>query len=422
MLTEMLKSQLKRYPASSVTVLGADVGNSMEELVPEGKYKSITVIDTSKQSIVIPNLTQSDLLITNLILEKMGYDFFQNIVAKIRPQFICCSFHSTNQQGITESVLSSRLLASSSELFSRSEHSLSSGKTLIQLDFIVSSYAVSVTEPAKSSYKAAGKELTSLSVYNVGYQKCEPLYQWGPGVRDHFLIHYIISGTGTYEVGEKAFRLSAGDCFLCYPDTEISYYADVLHPWEYAWVGFNGPDAALILGATDFTRDAPYIRQSTHGQQIQDTIHTIYESRGNGFTNTIRMTGLLYELLALFVEDSVKDPQQTVAQLYVQKSLEYIAENYSYPISIEDIASYIGVSRSQLFRCFQTVLGVSPKEYLTEYRIKQACRLLSETSFSMNAIANSLGFDNSLYFSKAFHKVQGVSPSEYRNGHKKREN
>ncbi len=275
-------------------------------------------------------------------------------------------------------------------------------------------------EPVKSSYKASAKELTSLSVYNVGYQKCEPLYQWGPGVRDHFLIHYIISGTGTYEVGDKAFRLSAGDCFLCYPDTEISYYADVLNPWEYAWVGFNGPDAALILSSTDFTRDAPYIRRASHGKQIQDTIRSIYESRGNGFTNTIRMTGLLYELLSLFVEDSVKDPLQTVAQLYVQKATAYISENYSYPISIEDIASFIGVSRSQLFRCFQTVLGKSPKEYLTEYRIRQACRMLSETSFSMTAIANSLGFDNSLYFSKAFHKEMRMSPSEWRTGHKKR--
>jgi len=416
-MTEMMKSQLKRYPASSVTILGSDVDGITDDMMPSGKFKSITAIDINRQSIVIPQLKQSDLLIINLLLEKMGINFFLNIVGKIRPQFICCSFHATNPLGITESGLATRLLESSYELFSRSEMNLSNGKTLIQLDFTVSSQAALIAEPAKSSYKTAGKELTSLSVYNVGYQKCEPLYQWGPGVRDHYLIHYIISGTGTYVFGEKEFRLSAGDCFICYPDTEISYYADVLHPWEYAWVGFNGPDAALILGSTDFTRDAPYVRQSPHGQELQAAIRSIYDARGNGFTNTIQMTGQLYQLLALFVEDSVKDPLQTVAQLYVQKATEYVAENYSYPISIEDIAGYIGVSRSQLFRCFQSVLGMSPKEYLTEYRIKQACHLLTETSFSMNAIANSLGFDNSLYFSKAFHKVQGVSPSEYRNAH-----
>ena len=48
----------------------------------------------------------------------------------------------------------------------------------------------------KNSYKATAKELVSLSVYNVGYQLCDAGYQWGPGIRDHYLIHYVISGKG----------------------------------------------------------------------------------------------------------------------------------------------------------------------------------------------------------------------------------
>ena len=55
----------------------------------------------------------------------------------------------------------------------------------------------------KNSYKATKKELVSLSVYNVGYQKCDALHQWGPGVRDHYLIHYVISGCGHYEQQKK---------------------------------------------------------------------------------------------------------------------------------------------------------------------------------------------------------------------------
>ena len=50
-------------------------------------------------------------------------------------------------------------------------------------------------EKYKNSYKVTEKELVSLSVYNVGFQRCDSLYQWGPGIRDHYLIHYIISGT-----------------------------------------------------------------------------------------------------------------------------------------------------------------------------------------------------------------------------------
>ena len=107
-------------------------------------------------------------------------------------------------------------------------------------------------EKYKNSYKATEKELVSLSVYNVGYQNCDPGYQWGPGIRDHYLIHYIISGKGTYQVNGTTYDLTAGDAFLVYPNTEIIYCADAEEPWEYAWVGFTGSDAAMILKATDF--------------------------------------------------------------------------------------------------------------------------------------------------------------------------
>ena len=77
----------------------------------------------------------------------------------------------------------------------------------------------------------------------------------------------------------------------------------------------------------------------------------------------------------------------------------------------------MGISRSHLFRSFQNYVRKSPKEYLSEYRIKQACHLLKETTLSVSAIAYSVGFANNLYFSKAFKKQKGIGPSEYRKKH-----
>ena len=90
-------------------------------------------------------------------------------------------------------------------------------------------------EKYKNSYKVTEKELVSLSVYNVGFQRCDSLYQWGPGIRDHYLIHYIISGKGFYKIGKRTYELQAGDSFLVYPNTEVVYYAAETDPWEYAW-------------------------------------------------------------------------------------------------------------------------------------------------------------------------------------------
>lgn len=271
-----------------------------------------------------------------------------------------------------------------------------------------------MNEQYKNSYIVTEKELVSLSVYNVGFQKCDSLYQWGPGIRDHYLIHYIMNGRGTYEVNGKTHLLCAGDCFLVYPNTEVIYFADKDEPWEYAWVGFTGSDAAMILRATDFSKEKPYIRNAPAGEEIKRQLLHIYDARGNKFEHAVEMTGRLYTTLALFMHGASKDNSQNTSQNYVQKGIEFITSNYSYPITVEDIASYVGLSRSHLFRSFQTVLGVSPKEYLTDFRIKQSCYLLEHSNLSITAIANSIGFDNSLYFSKAFHKKKGMSPKEYR--------
>lgn len=269
-------------------------------------------------------------------------------------------------------------------------------------------------ENYKNSYKATEKELVSLSVYNVGFQKCDPLYQWGPGIRDHYLIHYVIAGKGYYRVNRQTYALHAGDSFLVYPNTEVTYYADEKEPWEYAWVGFTGSDASIILKATDFSQAHPIITNTPTGDAIHRQLLHIYAARGNEFQHAVEMTGRLYTTLALFMHASTKADTQNSANSYVQKGIEFITANYSYSIKVEDIADYVGVSRSHLFRSFDAILKVSPKEYLTEFRMKQACYLLEHSSLSITAIANSVGFDNGLYFSKTFHKRKGMSPKEYR--------
>lgn len=266
----------------------------------------------------------------------------------------------------------------------------------------------------KNSFKAEDKELVSLSVYNVGNQKCDGGYQWGPGIRDHYLIHYIINGKGTYTVRGNTFDLKTGDCFLVYPNTEVIYQADNDDPWEYAWVGFTGSDAAMILQATDFSKSTPVLSQIEYGETVKKNILHIYDARGSEFKNAVEMTGRLYTMLSTFMHNANTQLPQATANSYVQKSIEFITSNYSYPITVEDIAAYVGLSRSHLFRSFESVLEMSPKKYLTDFRIKQACYLLEHSSLSITAIANSIGFDNGLYFSKTFHKNKGMSPKEYR--------
>lgn len=259
--------------------------------------------------------------------------------------------------------------------------------------------------------------LTALSVYNVGFQKCDTGFSWGPGIRNHYLIHYIVNGKGILQKNDHIFHLQAGDCFLVYPDEECMYQADEKEPWEYSWVGFAGVDAEPIIKAAGFVPEEPLLRQLQNGDALDRQIHHIFDARGNTFASSVEMSGRLYTALACLLKNAGVRTMDNSYNDYVKAAMDYMQSHYSYPITIQEVADYVGVSRSHLFRAFQQCTHQSPKEYLTSLRIEEACRMLDDTTLSITVIANSLGFDNSLYFSKVFRKAMGCSPTEYAHRH-----
>ncbi len=78
-----------------------------------------------------------------------------------------------------------------------------------------------------------------LMVYHYGHEKCKSEHYW-TGVRDHYLLHYIISGRGTFIYNNESYHLREGQGFLICPNTLSYYRAHKDEPWEYCWVGFHG--------------------------------------------------------------------------------------------------------------------------------------------------------------------------------------
>ncbi len=192
----------------------------------------------------------------------------------------------------------------------------------------------------------------------------------------------------------------------------ISYVADEKTPWHYCWVGFSGIDAPLLLKKTPFTRENPIIT-AQNGDAIQKAFKKIWIARGYSFKDRTNMTGALYSALSLFI-DHEQDAQSPSAR-YFNRAVDYIKGNYFfYGLSVEQIADILGITRSYLYTVFKDVCGLSPKEYITTYRINQACILLVQSEMTITSISYSIGFEDNLYFSKVFHKHMGLSPSAYR--------
>ena len=83
-------------------------------------------------------------------------------------------------------------------------------------------------------------------------------------------------------------------------------------------------------------------------------------------------------------------------------------------MQVGEIAAYVGINRSYLYTLFRDQLGMSPKEYLTSFRITRAAQLLEITELSIESVALSCGYQDTLGFSKIFKARLGMTPSAYR--------
>ena len=258
---------------------------------------------------------------------------------------------------------------------------------------------------------------TDLNMYSCGTQMCEPGHSYGPAVRDHYLIHCIFEGKGTFYVDDKIYHLEKGQGFLICPGIITYYQADMEEPWQYSWIGFQGLKAEFYLRNALLSADNPIF---TFGgdESIKKCFDEIIAAQEYQKSREIRLLGLLYIFLSQLVEQSsggrFMDYSGSRKEFYLKKVIEFIEMNYSRKITVNDIAAYIGLNRSYLGCIFKQQLNSSLQDFLINFRINKACGLMKNEMLSIGDISRSVGYEDPLLFSKIFKKVKGSSPREYR--------
>lgn len=133
----------------------------------------------------------------------------------------------------------------------------------------------------------------------------------------------------------------------------------------------------------------------------------------------LRLWDLLYQYTGAATASCV--PQASPrAQARLQIMMQYIHKNYASPISLDDIAKTVSLSKSSVRNLFCHTIHTSPINYLVQYRLKQAAKLLSATESSVSSIAQDTGFENIGYFCRKFKEAFCLTPSEYRKRRRER--
>ncbi len=262
--------------------------------------------------------------------------------------------------------------------------------------------------------KVAGTALPygQVMVKQCGFEPCAPGHQFGPAVRDHYLIHYVASGKGTFFSDQGEFALEAGQGFIIFPGEITTYRADMENPWLYGWVGYQGHDAAALTRHIGLTREQP-IFSAGPPETIFRMLTTMTEDVSTLRMGNMAALGGLYRILSLIAQHRLL-PGQDPHRQYYEKARWFMEGNYDRPIRITDIAAFVGLSRSQLFRVFLEVCGHSPKESLTQLRMQKALALVEAGELRQEEMAASLGLLSGAQFARLFRNRFGESPNKWK--------
>ena len=251
-----------------------------------------------------------------------------------------------------------------------------------------------------------------------GMEECKPSYSYGPAIRDNYLIHYCLSGNGRFHVNNQIYRINPGDVFLITPGQVTFYQADESDPWTYAWFGFDGGKASHYLKNCNLSADSP-VASIGEIDTVREIIIDMLAHFKLSYSNEMYIQGKLFLYLSCIAKKTnvANVHENENENIYVQKTIEYIQNNYQNDVSIQEIADYIGLNRSYLSTIFKEHLNQSPQEFLKKYRLKQAEEYLINTDLPINYIASSCGYSSHIPFSKAFTQVYKLGPRDYRKLH-----
>jgi Response regulator containing CheY-like receiver domain and AraC-type DNA-binding domain len=143
--------------------------------------------------------------------------------------------------------------------------------------------------------------------------------------------------------------------------------------------------------------------------------------QSKSFLQEVRSLKKKEEVLSWFVEKTrvachhMSDKlEENAGGGIISKAMHYIGENFSKDLSLEEVSRFVDISPYYFSKLFKKEAGENFIEYLTRARIKNARDLLNETEKSIKEVCVLSGYRDPNYFSRIFKKVEGVTPSEYR--------
>ena len=246
------------------------------------------------------------------------------------------------------------------------------------------------------SENVINKHYKDINPIEFGFENCKKSYSFGPYIRTHWLLHYVVSGKGFFKIEGREYTVNKGEVFVIPPFVETYYEADSITPWEYIWIGFSA-DNKLPVQLDDIItgKNVGYIFENMK----------LCSNLTGGKSEFL--CAKLWELFSILKEEGNRKTD------YIKSALNIIHSQYVTGITVNEIASMLNLDRTYFSYIFKQKIGSSPKQYLMNYRMEQALNLMENHGYSVSVAALSVGYNDVYNFSKMFKAKYGVSPTKY---------
>ena len=229
-----------------------------------------------------------------------------------------------------------------------------------------------------------------------------------------YLLLYTASGTGRLDYDGKTWTLEQGQGFLidCWRPHRYETVGPAWIHWDLHFIGATAPllyRAFADHGSAVFRPES----ETEFAKAIEELLRS-YQTFGS--SRELFVSNRLENILISLIRNTHHGQEggETLPK-ELQELICYMNNNYMKPLTLDDLAGHIGLSKYHFARIFKKHLGFTPLDYLIQLRLHRAKELLESTDIPGNKISCIVGIDNPAYFYRLFKQKFGVTPKEWRN-------
>ena len=228
--------------------------------------------------------------------------------------------------------------------------------------------------------------------------------------QNYYTMALIVAGRAQYHFGKENITVQPGD--ILFVEKNTAYTARVVseEPWEHIVIAFRAESPV------DFA-DLPVervnrVQHSNRYKELFGQAFGVWSQCAFGYK--IQTKALITQILfTLFSENISQHFGASDAMRSLKEAVDYMEQNYSRKITVEELARLSGYSASHFTRMFRQMYNLSPVQYLNQLRIQHAKNLLRAEQYSLSQIAQRCGFSNVYYFSRCFKQITGATPRKW---------